>query len=100
MYHFSCRYIFNMKLFMFLEFLMCIVLLAWAALQQPYLPKTLSTPPPTNPHQWMHSVIFEPQPQIQLTLSSYKVTTFLDFQPFLQGFQNVKTYLDQLWLDV
>ena len=26
--------------------------------------------------------------------------TFLDFQPFLQGFQNVKTYLDHLWIDV
>ena len=75
-------------------------LLAWAALQQPYLLKSLSAPPPTNPHQWTHSVIFEPQPQIQLTCSSYKVTTFLEFQPFLQGFQNMKTYLDLLWLDI
>ena len=48
----------------------------------------------------MHSVIFEPQPQIQLTRSTYKVTTFLDFQPFLQSFQNVKTYLDCLWITV
>ena len=47
----------------------------------------------------MHSIIFESQPQIQLTHSSYKIT-FLDFQPFLQGFQNVKTYLDHLWKDV
>ena len=89
-----------MKLLMFLGFLMCIVLLAWAALQQPYLPKTLSTPPTKNPHQWTHSIIFEPQPQIQLTRSSYKVTTFLDFQPFLQGFRNVKNYLDHSWIDV
>ena len=89
-----------MKLLIFLGLLMCIVLLAWAALQQLYLPKTLSAPPPKNPHQWMHSIIFKPQPQIQLTRSSYKVTTFLDFQPFLQGFQNVKTYLDHLWINV
>ena len=89
-----------MKLLMFWRFLLCIVLLAWAALQQPYLPKTLSAPPPKNPHQWMHSIIFEPQPQIQLTRPSYIVTTFLDFQPFLQGFQNVKNYLDHLWIDV
>ena len=89
-----------MKLLIILELLMCIVLLAWAALQQPYLTKTLSAPPLKNPHQWMHCIIFEPQPQIQLTHSSYKVTTFLDFQPFLQGFQNVKTYLDHLWIDV
>ena len=48
----------------------------------------------------MDSIIFEPQPQMQLTHSSYKVTSFLDFQPFLQGFQNVKNYLDQLWTDI
>ena len=48
----------------------------------------------------MHSIIFEPQPQIQLTQSSYKVTSFLNFQPFLQGFQNVKGYLDRLWIDI
>ena len=46
---------------------MCDVLLAWAMLQQPYLSKTLSAPPPRNPYQWTHSVNFEPQPKIQLT---------------------------------
>ena len=45
-------------------------------------------------------VIFEPQPKIQLTHSSYKVTSFLDFQPFLHGFQYVSNYLDNLWTDV
>ena len=80
--------------------LMCNVLLAWATLQQPYLSKTLSAPPPRNPNRWMHSIIFEPQPQMQLTHSSYKVTSFLNFQPFLQGFQNVKHYLDRLWTDI
>ena len=84
---------------MLLGCLMCNVLLAWATLQQPYLSKMLSSPPPTNPNKWTHSIIFEPQPQIQLTHSSYKITSFLDFQPFLQGFQNVKNYLDQL-LDI
>ena len=76
------------------------VLLAWAILQQPYRSKTLSSPLPKNPKRWMHSIIFEPQPQIQLTRSSYKVTSFLNFQPFLQGFQNVKHYLDRLWTDI
>ena len=89
-----------MALLMLLGCLMCNVLLAWATLQQPYFSKTLSSPPPRNPNKWTHSVIFEPQPQIQLTRSSYKVTSFLDFQPFLQGFQYVKKYLDQLWLDI
>ena len=89
-----------MALVMSLGYLLCNVLLAWATLQQPYLSKILSSPPPKNPNKWMHSVIFEPQPQIQLTRSSYKVTSFLNFQPFLQGFQNVKNYLDQLWTDI
>ena len=62
--------------------------------------KNIILTPTEKPNKWTHSVIFEPQPQIQLTCSSYKVTSFLDFQPFLQGFQNVKTYLDQLWIDI
>ena len=89
-----------MALLMLLGYLMCNVLLAWATLQQPYLSKTLSSPPPKNPNKWTHFVIFEPQPQIQLTHSSYKVTSFLKFKPFLQGFLNVKNYLDQLWTDI
>ena len=45
-------------------------------------------------------VIFEPQPKIQLTQSSYKVTSFLDFQPFLRGFQSVNEYLNNLITDI
>ena len=62
--------------------------------------KTLSSPPPQNPNNWIHSIIFEPQPKIQLTRSIYKVTSFLDFQPFLQGFQSVNKYLNDLWTDI
>ena len=76
------------------------VLLAWAMLQQPYLSKMLFAPPPKNPNKWTHSVIFEPQPKIQLTHLSYKVTSFLDFQPFINGFQTVNSYLDNLWADI
>ena len=72
-----------MALLMLLGYLMCNVLLAWAALQRPYISKTLLSPPPQNKNKWVHLVIFEPQPKIQLTRSSYKVTFFLDFQPFL-----------------
>ena len=85
---------------MLLGYFMCNVLLAWAMLQQPYLSKTLSSPPPKNPNNWVHSVIFKPQPKIQLTHSSYKVTSFLDFQPFMHGFQSVSNYLDNLWTDI
>ena len=57
-------------------------------------------PPPQNKNDWVHSVIFEPQPKIQLTQSSYKVTSFLDFQPFLQCFQSVNEYLNDLIIDI
>ena len=70
-------------------YLLCNVLLAWPALYKPYIStprQTLSSPLPQNKNEWVHSVIFKPQPKIQLTQSSYKVTSFLDFQPFLKGF--------------
>ena len=89
-----------MALLMLLGYLMCNVLLAWATLQQPDLSKTLSSPPLQNPNKWIHSLIFEPQPKIQLTHSSYKVTSFVDFQPFINGFQSVNNYLDNLWADI
>ena len=79
---------------------MCNVLLAWAMLHQLYLSKTLSSSLPKNPNKWTHSVIFEPQLKIQLTHLSYKVTSFLDFQPFIDGFQSVNNYLDNLWADI
>ena len=44
-------------------YLMCNVLLAWATLHQPYiltLKQALSSPPPQNNNEWVHSVIFEP----------------------------------------
>ena len=35
-----------------------------------------------------------------LTRSTYKITSFLDFQPFLQGFQTVDTYIKNLIIDI
>ena len=82
---------------------LCNVLLAWDTLHKPFLPlpgHTLSSPSPQNKNEWVHPVIFEPQPKIQLTQSSYKVTSFLDFQPFLKGFQSVSQYLGDLTKDL
>ena len=90
----------TMALLILLGYIMCTVLLAGAVLQQPYVTKTLSSPPPQNKNNWVHSVIFEPQLKIQFTRSSYKVTSFLDFQPFLQGFQSVDEYLSDLMADI
>ena len=89
--------------FVLCGYLMCNVLLAWATLHQPYIliPKqTLSLPPPQNKNEWIHSVISEPQPKIQLTRSSYKVMFFLDFQPFLRGFQSVDKYLKDIIMNI
>ena len=62
--------------------------------------QTLSSPLPQNKNEWIHSVIVEPQLKIPLTLSSYKVTSFLDFQPFLRGFQSVNEYLKDFTRDI
>ena len=79
--------------------LLCNVLITWATLCKPLLPlpgQSLSSPPPQNKNKWVHPVIFETQPNIQLTQLSYKVTSFLDFQPFLKDFQSVYQYLEDL----
>ena len=76
------------------------ILLTWATLQQPYMSKTLLAPPPQNKNDWVHSVIFESQPKMLLTRSTYKITSFLGFQPFLQGFQSVDTYIKDLMIDI
>ena len=70
--------------------LLCNVLITWATLQEPSMPahvQPLALPPPQNQNKWVHLVIFEPQPKIQLTQSSYKVTSFLNFQPFFEIFK-------------
>ena len=69
------------------------ILLTWATLQQPYMSKTLSAPQRQNRNEWVHSVIFEPQPKMMLTRSTYKITSFLDFQ-------SVDTYIHELLLDI
>ena len=55
---------------------------------------------PENKQDWLHPVIFEPQNKIQLTCSTYQVTTFLDFAPFMNGFKNVQNYIKSFKADV
>ena len=56
--------------------------------------------PPLNEQEWVHPVIFEPQSKICFTRSSYKLTTFVDFAPFLMGFQRVRDYLTEFKRDL
>ena len=60
----------------------------------------LSEAPPENKQGWLHLVIFEPQNRIQLTRSSYQITTFLDFAPFLNGFLTVQAYVKEFKQDI
>ena len=92
-----------MVLLVLIGSLLCNLPLAWTTLHKPLLPppgQTLSSPPPQNKNEWVHPIIFEPQLKIQLTQSSYKVTSFLDFQPFQKGFQSVNHYLEDLIKDL
>ena len=73
-------------------------ILIWIAVLQvamgydPDVAQYSDTPPPPE-DDWTHSVIFEPMPKMSLTRSSYQVTTFLDFGPFLDSFSHVRDYL-------
>ena len=55
---------------------------------------------PENRQEWLHPVIFEPQNKIQLTHSTYQVTTFLDFAPFANRFNNVQNYIKNFKKDI
>ena len=92
-----------MMQYILIGYLLCNVLIIWAILQEPSIPspgQLLSLPPPQNKNKWVHPVIFEPQSRFQLIQSSYKVTSFLDFQPFLKGFQAVYQYLENFKEDL
>ena len=60
-------------------FWILLILIAIAQTEQPLfvsLATELSDTPPENRQEWLHPVIFEPQNKIQLTRSTYQVTTF------------------------
>ena len=61
---------------------------------------SISELPPENKQEWVDPVIFEPQERIQLTQSSYQVTTFLDFKPFLNAFRNIKGFIEDFQKDI
>ena len=44
------------------------------------------------PGQQPTSVLFEPMVHIRLSRSTYKVTTFIEFAPYIQSFRNFEVY--------
>ena len=84
-------------------FWILLVLTVVAKAEQPLfvsLATELSDIPPENRQEWLHPVIFEPQNKIKLSRSTYQVTTFLDFAPFMNGFNNVQNYIKNFKKDI
>ena len=55
---------------------------------------------PIVPGQQPNSVLFEPMGHIRLSRSTYKVTSFIEFAPYIQSFVNFEKYLDQFVKDI
>ena len=55
---------------------------------------------PIVPGQQPNSVLFEPMVHIRLSRSTYKVTSFIEFAPYIQSFTNFEKYLDQFVKDI
>ena len=51
--------------------------------------------PPVKPRRGRQSVIFEPLQNVQMSRSEFHVTSFIDFQTYLDYFHNYEGYLDK-----
>ena len=51
--------------------------------------------PPVKPGRGQQSVIFEPLQNVQMSWSKFQVTSFIDFQTYLDYFHNYEGYLDK-----
>ena len=49
------------------------------------------------PGQQPTSLLFEPMVHIRLSRSTYKVTTFIEFAPYIQSFRNFEVYLHKFY---
>ena len=50
--------------------------------------------------QHVYAVLFEPIKHIKLSRSTYKVTSFLDFTPYIRTFESFENYLNSLTQDL
>ena len=55
---------------------------------------------PILPGQQAYPVQFEPLAHIRLSRSTYKVTTFIEFQPYINSFRKFQTYLETFLTDL
>ena len=55
---------------------------------------------PILPGQQAYPVQFEPLAHIRLSRSTYKVTTFIEFKPYIDSFRKFQTYLENFLTDL
>ena len=55
---------------------------------------------PVLPGQQPYPVQFEPLAHIRLSRSTYKVTTFIEFKPYINSFRNFQVYLETFLEDL
>ena len=55
---------------------------------------------PILPGQQAYPVQFEPLAHIRLSRSTYKVTTFIEFKPYINSFRKFQTYLETFLTDL
>ena len=53
----------------------------------------MSQPREEHKSKFVESVIFEPQPRVLLSRSTYKVTSFIDFMPYKEAFKKFETFM-------
>ena len=58
--------------------------------------------PPRQEHTSKHieSVIYEPLPQIVLSRSTYKITSFIEFAPYMESFKKFERFLNRFTRDL
>ena len=55
---------------------------------------------PTREGNGKYFIIFEPLQNVQMSRSTYKVTSFIDFEPYLQYFANFEGYLNKFLQEI
>ena len=55
---------------------------------------------PTREGNGKYPVIFEPLQNVQMSRSTYKVSSFIDFEPYLRYFANFKGYLNKFLQEI
>ena len=58
--------------------------------------------PPRQEHKskYIESVIYEPLPQIVLSRSTYKITSFIEFAPYIESFKKFELFLNRFTRDL